>query len=102
MDEGSFLYGTDVSEARVVRDFHNFICNFREEGAPVEERSLYLQELDKRWEEETNHKKGIKFAIKGSHIAMFAERLYNNLDLPHRGHPDFRPRAVEHLYEGAE
>jgi len=79
MDEGSFLYGTDVSEARVVRDFQNFICNFREEGAPAEERSLYLQELDKRWEEETNHKKGIKFAIKGSHIAMFAERLYNNL-----------------------
>merc|ERR1719408_454310 len=79
MDEGNFLYGTDVSEARVVRDFHNFICNFREAGTDPDERSHYLQELDKRWEEETNHKKGIKFPIKGSHIAGYAERLYNNL-----------------------
>jgi len=79
MDEGNFLYGTDVSEARVVRDFHNFIRNYREEGAAAEERSWYLQELDRRWEEETNHKKGIKFAIKAAHIAEYAERLYNNL-----------------------
>jgi DNA replication licensing factor MCM4 len=79
MDEGNFLYGTDVSEARVVRDFHDFIRNYREAGAPREERSLYLQELDKRWEEETNHKKGIKFPIKAVHISEHCKRLYDNL-----------------------
>jgi len=79
MDEGNFLYGTDVSEARVVADFHDFIRNFREAGAPADERSLYLKELDKCWEEEGNHKKGIKFPIKGSHISEHAQRLYDNL-----------------------
>jgi DNA replication licensing factor MCM4 len=83
MDEGNFLYGTDVSEARVVRDFHSFIHNYREEGMSVEERSLYLQQLDKLWEAETDHKKGIKIPIKGSHIAEYSEgsgsALYNNL-----------------------
>jgi len=79
MDEGNFLYGTDVSEARVVRDFHRFIRNFREAGAAAEERSQYLQELDKAWEAETNHRKGIKFPIKASHIAEFSQLLYNNL-----------------------
>jgi len=79
MDEGNFLYGTDVSEARVVHDFHAFIRNYREAGAAREERSFYLTELDKRWEAETNHKNGIKFPIKGCHIAEHSERLYNNL-----------------------
>lgn len=79
MDEGNFLYGTDVSEARVVADFHSFIKNFREEGAPAGDRSLYLQELDRLWEELTNHKQGIKFPIKGLHVAAYSQRLYNNL-----------------------
>jgi len=79
MDEGTFLYGTDVSEARVVRDFHGFIRNFREEDMAVTDRSFYLQELDRTWEKETNRRKGIKFPIKGSHIARYSEALYNNL-----------------------
>jgi len=79
MDEGNFLYGTDVSEARVVSDFHSFIRNFREAGTPREERSLYLQMLDKAWETEQDHRRGIKFPIKGSHIFEHSERLYNNL-----------------------
>jgi hypothetical protein len=49
MDEGNYLYGTDISESRVVQDFVRFIRNFRELGAPQNERALYLQELDKRW-----------------------------------------------------
>jgi len=79
MDEGTFLYGTDVSENRVVRDFQGFIRNFNEKDAPVGARSLYLSELDKCWEQETNRKKGIKFAIKGSHIAEYSQQLYNHL-----------------------
>jgi DNA replication licensing factor MCM4 len=79
MDQGNYLYGTDISEDRVVQDFHKFIREFREVGAPAGERSSYLQELDKRWEDTQNRIKGIKFPIKGSHIAEYSERLYNNL-----------------------
>lgn len=79
MDQGNYLYGTDISEDRVVRDFHKFIRDFHEADTPVGERSLYLQELDKRWEETPNRMKGIKFPIKGSHIAEFSQSLYNNL-----------------------
>lgn len=79
MDEGNYLYGTDISESRVVREFVRFIRNFRELGAPRNERALYLQELDKRWEEQTNRAKGIKLPIKGAHIHAFSQQLYNNL-----------------------
>jgi len=79
MDEGNFLYGTDISEARVISEFFRFIRNFREAGAPRDERAFYLQELDKRWEDQMNRAKGIKLPIKAAHIHAFSERLYNNL-----------------------
>jgi len=68
-----------VSEANVVNEFERFIRNFREAGSLSTERSFYLAELDKCWEAQVDRRKGIKFRIKGSHIAQFSENLYANL-----------------------
>lgn len=78
-EEGNFLYGTDVSEARVVKDFHNFIKKFRLPDSNAEDKPYYLQQLDRKWEETVQMKKGIKFQINGMHIFGFLKSLYDHL-----------------------
>lgn len=77
-EEGNFLYGTDINETRVVKDFHNFVRKFRLPDA-TDERPHYLQQLDKRWEEAVQKEKGIKFPVNGSHIFEFSRALYDHL-----------------------
>jgi len=77
--EGNFIYGTDVSEVQVVRAFHRFLRNFRTETQSETEKPHYLEELDRKWEEQQQKDKGIKFAIRGTHIASFSRSLYDNL-----------------------
>jgi len=79
VEEGSFLYGTDINESQVVRLFHKFVKGFRVQDTPADEPPLYIQQLDRQWEEQLQKEKGIKFAISGSHIAEFSTTLYDHL-----------------------
>lgn len=74
--EGNFLYGTDIKEPTVVKDFHSFMREFRllESSEPH-----YVQQLQRAWEEQTQKAKGVKFPISGTHIWEFNKSLYNNL-----------------------
>jgi len=79
MEEGNFLYGTDINEARIVVDFHRFLRKFQMPDARPEDRSYYLQQLERRWEEAVQKEKGIKFAIDASHIFDHCKSLYDHL-----------------------
>lgn len=76
MGEGNFLYGTDINEMQIVKDFLRFIWNFKEGG---EERPHYVQQLHRRWEECLQKDKGIKFPMNTEHIHQFCPRLYCHL-----------------------
>eukprot|EP00418_Pyrodinium_bahamense_P030773 CAMPEP_0179148348 /NCGR_PEP_ID=MMETSP0796-20121207/71785_1 /TAXON_ID=73915 /ORGANISM="Pyrodinium bahamense, Strain pbaha01" /LENGTH=915 /DNA_ID=CAMNT_0020849059 /DNA_START=90 /DNA_END=2840 /DNA_ORIENTATION=- len=79
VEEGNFLYGTDINENKVVADFHHFIRKFRLPEARAEDRPYYLQQLDKRWEEAVQKERGIKFPIDGTHIFEYSRTLYDHL-----------------------
>jgi len=78
MEEGAFLYGTDVNEAEVVKDFRSFVKEFR---APetTGDKSTYLAQLQKCWEEVADKSKSIKFPINGGHIYEFSKKLYEHM-----------------------
>mmetsp|Transcript_70480 Transcript_70480/g.199903 ORF Transcript_70480/g.199903 Transcript_70480/m.199903 type:complete len:873 (-) Transcript_70480:339-2957(-) len=78
LEEGNFLYGTDINEARVVKDFHQFIRRFQ---VPTDEsdRPFYIMQLERKWEEAVQKEKGIKFPISGSHVFEFSKTLYDHL-----------------------
>mmetsp|Transcript_76064 Transcript_76064/g.226695 ORF Transcript_76064/g.226695 Transcript_76064/m.226695 type:complete len:901 (+) Transcript_76064:61-2763(+) len=78
-EEGNYIYGTDINESTIVRDFHHFIRKFRLPDAPHTERPFYLQQLDRRWEEAVQRMRGIKFPISGSHVLEFSKSLYDHL-----------------------
>lgn len=78
-DDGNFLYGTNINEAQIVKDFHRFVTGFRLSDAQIDSRSYYLQELDRIWEEQLYRTKGIMFPICGVHIFDFSQRLYGHL-----------------------
>merc|ERR1740138_996885 len=50
-DEGTFLYGTDLSEHRVAKDIHRFVKRFKLPEAEDGDRAHYLKRLDAAWEE---------------------------------------------------
>jgi DNA replication licensing factor MCM4 len=76
----SYLYGTDIDDARVTKDFHRFINDYRVPEAPAGQRSHYHQQLLEFWEDQTAVRaRGIKFPISGQHIAAFNKSLYTNL-----------------------
>merc|ERR1719507_2403003 len=77
-NEGNFLYGTDINETRVVRDFHGFIKRFRLADAS-DGQPHYIQQLHRRWEETMQKEKGIKFPIDGLHIFEFSKSLYDHM-----------------------
>merc|ERR1719507_545237 len=77
-NEGNFLYGTDINESRVVREFHRFIRSFRLPDA-TEGQPHYIQQLHRRWEEAVQKEKGIKFPIDGLHIFDFSKSLYDHM-----------------------
>uniref|UniRef100_A0A7S1A1C7 DNA replication licensing factor MCM4 n=1 Tax=Noctiluca scintillans TaxID=2966 RepID=A0A7S1A1C7_NOCSC len=74
--EGNFLYGTDIKEPTVVKDFHRFMREFR---LPESSEPHYVQQLQRAWEDQTQKVKGVKFPISGTHIWEFNKSLYNNL-----------------------
>jgi DNA replication licensing factor MCM4 len=83
LEEGAFIYGTDIKETKVVVEVHKFIRKFKSEETQGE-RSTYLQQLDRLWEDAAQKgqgttEKGIKFPIEGRHIAAFSETLYGHL-----------------------
>jgi len=78
-DEGNFIYGTDINEASIVRDFHHFIRRFQLPDALPSEEALYLRQLRRLWEEAVQQEKGIKFPINGCHILEFSKTLYDHL-----------------------
>lgn len=77
ISEGNFLYGTDINEMQIVKDFLRFIHNFKE--TRDSEQPFYLQQLHRKWEECTQKQKGIKFQINAEHIQEFCSRLYGHL-----------------------
>jgi len=77
-NEGNFLYGTDINESRVVREFHRFIRSFRLPDAS-EGQPHYVRQLHRRWEEAIQKEKGIKFPIDGLHIFEFSKSLYDHM-----------------------
>jgi len=72
------LYGTDINEMQIVKDFLRFIWRFR--TADTEgPRSFYLHQLHRLWEESMQKEKGIKFPISGDHVAQFSPKLYAHM-----------------------
>lgn len=90
-ENGSFIYGTDISENRVVTGFHAFITEFRLKSEnPQEEANgktdtgmpYYIALLTQKWEKlgkAAAMKKGIKFPIQGIHLHEFSPKLYEIL-----------------------
>lgn len=76
-EDRKFIYGTDVSEELIVREFHRFVQHFRVE--PGSSTPYYLLQLDKAWADCDKKDQGIKFPIDGGHIHAFSEQLYNDL-----------------------
>jgi len=72
------LYGTDINEMSVVNDFVRFIWRFKLDDTQGE-KSYYIQELLRRWEECTSREKGIKFPINAEHIHQFSPKLYTHM-----------------------
>lgn len=77
--QGVFVYGTDIEDAEVAKEFHRFMRNFRLQGPGSQEGPHYLQQLMKVWEMQANKFKGIKFPIDGGHLFEFSRDLYNKL-----------------------
>lgn len=78
VDEGNFLYGTDINEAHIVKEFLRFVWRFRLADT-TGERSLYVQLLHRKWEECLQKDKGIKFQIDAMHIHQFSPVLYGHM-----------------------
>jgi len=78
LGEGNFIYGTDINEMQIVKDFLRFIWRFRLEGF-AEGRPHYVQQLLRKWEECLQKDNGIKFPINAEHIQQFSPRLYGHL-----------------------
>lgn len=76
---GKFVYGTDVREDEIVREFHSFIQNFRGEQSTPSDDPLYIHKLLKCWSDADNKENGIKFTISGTHLLQFSEKLYGHL-----------------------
>lgn len=75
--EGTFLYGTDINDMQIVKDFLRFIWRFRQtEG---EETPTYIRQLHSKWEECLQKDKGIKFQINAEHVHQFSPRLYGHM-----------------------
>jgi len=81
-EEGNFLYGTDINEMAIVKDFLKFVWRFRlpeSEAAAEGGRSYYVQQLHRKWEECMQKDKGIKFSINGEHVHSFSPALYSHM-----------------------
>lgn len=72
----NLVYGTDINEAEVKKDFRDFILRFH---VGNEEYPHYLHELRRMWEKQVRKECGIKFALNGVHIHEFNAKLYDNL-----------------------
>lgn len=78
--DGNYIYGTNINEGLVVRDFHRFIKKFREAGTPQSEESFYIKQLQRSWEDANKEKKkGIKFSVSGCHLAEFSASSSSDL-----------------------
>lgn len=76
VEEGNFVYGTDINEAQVKSDFRRFIRKF---ALKDEEHPHYIHELQRTWERQPRKEQGIKFSISGTHIWEFNNKLYEHL-----------------------
>lgn len=78
-EEGkNFIYGTDIDDAQVTKEFHRFIQEFHSPDVQ-DDRPFYILQLKQLWEDEKGRSRGIKFPISGSHLASFSRGLYKNL-----------------------
>lgn len=78
MEEGNFLYGTDINESQIVKEFLRFIWRFTLPDTTAG-RSHYVQQLHRRWDECVRKDKGIKFPICGEHVHSFSPVLYGHM-----------------------
>eukprot|EP00931_Biecheleriopsis_adriatica_P055091 TRINITY_DN3249_c0_g1_i4.p1 TRINITY_DN3249_c0_g1~~TRINITY_DN3249_c0_g1_i4.p1 ORF type:complete len:891 (-),score=193.44 TRINITY_DN3249_c0_g1_i4:134-2806(-) len=76
MEDGAFIYGTNINEAEVVKTFRNFVREFK---LPEAAKPFYMVQLQKLWEEDRDRSKGIKFPVDGSHIHEFSKTLYEHM-----------------------
>lgn len=79
MEEGAFVYGTDINEAEVVKDFRRFVREFRLAEAVSGGPAHYLLQLRKCWDEVVDRTRGIKFPVNGLHILDFSKKLYGHM-----------------------
>lgn len=77
-ENGTFLYGSDVSAEEIARHFHNFINKFQVQDG-VEGEAYYLELLKRAWSDVDNKQDGIKFRIDGLHIHSDNLKFYNQL-----------------------
>jgi len=76
MEEGAFIYGTNINEAEIVKDFRGFVLEFREaDGGSV----YYMQQLKKNWADVVDQSNGIKFPVDAGHIHTYSNKLYEHL-----------------------
>lgn len=75
--EGAFIYGTNINEAEIVKDFRSFVREFRlpEEGGGPH----YMLQLQRSWEDVLEKAKGIKFPIDGQHVHDYSKKLYGHM-----------------------
>jgi len=76
--EGAFIYGTNINEAEVVKEFRSFIREFR---LPGEQNAYYKTQLQRCWADVNSVEKarGIKFPIDGGHVSDFSSKLYEHM-----------------------
>lgn len=78
-EEGTFIYGTDINEAHVAKEFQNFIMCYFPPDAVRSERPPYLQELLRTWESQVNKSKGVQCHISGKDVLRFSPQIYQQL-----------------------
>jgi len=77
MDQ-KYIYGTNIEDAKVTKDFHRFMNEYRSSEAPPGGLSTYVHQLEKIWEDKAGCANGVKFPISGVHLAEFSPELYQN------------------------
>lgn len=74
--EGAFIYGTNINEAEIVKDFRSFVREFQ---LPEGRGPHYMLQLKRSWEDALDKAKGIKFPIDAQHVHDFSKKLYEHM-----------------------
>lgn len=80
LDEGSFIYGTNINDTQITNEFHKFIKEFCVVDDPHNPtRPFYMNQLQRLGEDASAIINGMKYPISGKHVNAFSKTLYVNL-----------------------